>query len=183
MTGVCGALRPSAVSSAMRKARPRARGSMIWQRQRHSGVRLGQSQGLSTHQSHASLRRERHCCCFHSCRPRAAVWPHTATAPSGSPPLPVVCSPIQMLPLVQCKGPSPHPGGPAQSISAASVGSPDCPPNHKLRNTVPSPPPGDQNEGSGQQPQAYLLHAQLAWPHVQWGWRLRASQRHIVLAG
>lgn len=107
----------------------------------------------------------------------------TATAPSGSPPLPVVCSPIQTLPLVQCKGPSPHPGGPAQSISAASVGSPDCPPNHKLRNTVPSPPPGDQNEGSGQQPQAYLLHAQLAWPHVQWGWRLRASQRHIVLAG
>lgn len=28
----------------------------------------------------------------------------TATAPSGSPPLPVVCSPTQMLPLVQCKG-------------------------------------------------------------------------------
>lgn len=28
--GVWGALRPSAVSSAMRKARPRARGSMIW---------------------------------------------------------------------------------------------------------------------------------------------------------
>lgn len=27
--GVCGALRPSAVSSATRKARPRAKGSMI----------------------------------------------------------------------------------------------------------------------------------------------------------
>lgn len=30
VTGVCGVLRPSAVSSAMRKARPRARGSMIF---------------------------------------------------------------------------------------------------------------------------------------------------------
>lgn len=34
VTGVWGALRPSAVSSAMRKARPRARGSMIWWSQR-----------------------------------------------------------------------------------------------------------------------------------------------------
>lgn len=33
VTGVCGVLRPSAVSSATRKARPRARGSMIWQRE------------------------------------------------------------------------------------------------------------------------------------------------------
>lgn len=38
VTGVCGVLRPSAVSSAMRKARPRARGSMIWRRGGDAGV-------------------------------------------------------------------------------------------------------------------------------------------------
>lgn len=38
VTGVCGVLRPSAVSSAMRKARPRAKGSMIWWRGGDAGV-------------------------------------------------------------------------------------------------------------------------------------------------
>lgn len=50
---------------------------------------------------------------------------------------------------------------------------------------VCSPSPWEQKEGpaGGSKRQAYLLHAQLAWPHIEWGWRLGAGQRHVVLAG
>lgn len=48
----------------------------------------------------------------------------------------------------------------------------------------PQPRPREQREAGGrQQGSAYLLHAQLARPHVQWRGRLSAGQRHIVLAG
>lgn len=65
VTGVCGVLRPSAVSSATRKARPRARGSMIWQTEGDVSVKARVlAAGLLPH-----LRPRRG---EHSCRP--SLW-------------------------------------------------------------------------------------------------------------